>query len=144
MRLFLFPLLILLAVLSGCDDSQSKPPERPSWSFPAEGITKVKLRASRAAKAVVQTTPEATIKVSARPVLAANSYHAPDPVGRETPAHEWPFEIIASQEGSTLLLTIKGESIFRQHRYFLDALEIETPPGIEVIREHQAPATNSP
>lgn len=144
MRLLFSALLSALALLSGCKDTRNDPPQRLSWTFPAEDVSKIVLRAARAGQARIHTGPQAVITVSARPVLAPNGYHAPEPLGRETPAHQWTFEVAASREGKELLLTTKGETTFRQHRYFLDALEIETPPGVEVIREHQAPAKGSP
>jgi hypothetical protein len=145
MRFLLPVLLSCLGIFSGCGGTKVEPPQRRSWTFPADGVSKVKLHASRAANAVIRTAPKATtITVSGRPTLAANSYHAPDPADQKTPAHEWPFEMTASRSGRTLTLTAKGETTFRQHRYFLNALEIETPPGVEVVREPQAPAKAAP
>lgn len=142
---FLFSALLPFALLlSGCKDTRKGPSERLSWKFPAEAVSKVTLRTARAGHAMVRTGSQATITVSARPVLAGNGYHAPEPAGRETPAHEWPFDVIASRQGRMLVLTSKGETTFPQHRYLLDALEIEVPRGIEVVREHQAPAKGSP
>ena len=138
---FLLPALITLAgLLCGCGNTKPEPPERLTWTFPVDGISKLRLRASRATNAVIRESPKPVITVSGRPTLAANSYHSPDPAGKETPAHEWPFEITASREGRTLILTTRGETTFRHHRYFLNALEIETPPGVEVVREPLAPA----
>ena len=144
MRSLLSALLPALVFLSGCKDTRNNPPERLTWTFPAEGVSKIKLRAARAGQASVRSGAQVAITVSARPVLAGNGYHAPEPLGRETPAHQWAFEVAASRDGDFLLLTAKGETTFRQHRYFLDALEIEAPPGVEVVREHQAPSKDSP
>lgn len=144
MRSLLSVLLPVLVLLSGCKDTRKNPPERLTWSFPADGVSKIKLRAARAGHASVRSGPQTMITVSARPVLAGNGYHAPEPLGRETPARQWTFEVTDSREGDLLLLTGKGETTFRQHRYFLDALEIEAPSGIEVVREYQAPAKGSP
>lgn len=137
-------LFFALLLLSGCKDTRNAPPERLTWTFPADNVSKITLRAARAGHAVIRTSQTSMITVSARPVLAANGYHAPEPVGRETPAQEWAFDVAASRAGDRLVLTTKGETTFRQHRYFLDALEIEAPPGTDVIREHQTPSIGAP
>jgi hypothetical protein len=144
MRVLVPALLSLAGILSGCNNAKVEPPERLSWTFPTDGVSKVRLRASRASTAVIRTSSKPMITVSGRPTLAANSYHAPDPAGRETPPTEWLFDLTASREGRTLTLTAKGETTFRQHRYFLSALEIETPAGVEVVREPLAPVKAAP
>jgi len=144
MRSLLSALLPVLVLLSGCKDTRKNPPERLTWSFPAEGVSKIKLQAARATQASVRSGSQTIITVSARPILAGNGYHAPEPLGRETPARQWTFEVTATREGDALLLTSKGETTFRQHRYFLDSLKIEAPSGVEVVREHQAPVMGSP
>jgi hypothetical protein len=143
MRLSLLLLLLPIPLLSGCN-SHRPPPERLSWAFPAEGVSKLTIRASRAVRASIRHSPKPTITVSGRPTLAANGYHSPDPAGRETSAHEWSFGVTATRDKNAVTLTTSGETIFRQHRYFLDALEIEAPPGVEVIREPLSPIKGAP
>ncbi len=126
----LLPLLLLLA---GC----GHPPDERRWKFPSDGVSTVVLRAS-AARAAAVGVGSGAIVVAARPVLVAAGYHSHEPGPSLTPAAQWPLDFSAERKGATLVLSARGETRFPHHRYFLNAIVLRVPRGVEVRRETPA------
>ncbi len=106
-------------------------------SFPSAGITTVVLRASAAADASVAVVgPKVTsIKVSGTPAGGAKGYHSPDPNWKETSPTEWGLGFVARPFGATLVISSKNEIQYIHHRYTLESIHIDVPPGVAVVRE---------
>ena len=112
-------------------------PHRVVRNTSAEGISKVELRAWRAGSAKVIVESRADIQVSGQPAIAANGFHDPDPGEHETKPDEMPLDFNFARYGSISVIASNGEVTFPHHHYFLDALEVRVPEGVEVLRERR-------
>lgn len=135
-------LAVLLAICS-CRKAGAGP-VRLTRTFPAADTAQVTVSAWQAASAAVVVEPRGDIEISGVPRLAANGYHDPDPAGRVPSVDQWTFDFPARREGRSLVISSQGETLFPRYRYFLDALEIHVPPGIEVVRKKQSPVPGLP
>ncbi|MGV3532695.1 MAG: hypothetical protein ACO1QR_10030 [Chthoniobacteraceae bacterium] len=138
MRLYC-AILLLAVAFSGCQtpvDLAATSAGDGRWTFPASGIDTVILRAREAKQAqVIVTRLGGEIAVSARPEGGAKGYHPSDPTWRETPAHEMGMHFKARRYGNVLVISSAGEIFYIHHNYFLDRIQIFTPPGIKVRLE---------
>ena len=131
--------LLLAAALSASPGTSGGTAPRVTASFPTAGITAVVLRASAVADATVAVEPKATtIKVSGIPSGGAKGYHPPDPKWKETSPTEWGLEFVAKRFGATLVISTRNEIQYIHHRYTLESLHVDVPPGIAVVREPRA------
>ena len=131
--------LVLAAAFSGCQtpvDLDSTSAGDGRWTFPAPGIDTVILRAREAKQAqVIVSRMGGEIAVSGRPEGGAKGYHPSDPTWRETPAREMGMHFEARRYGKVLVISSAGEISYIHHNYFLDRIQIFTPPGIKVRLE---------
>lgn len=109
---------------------------------PAAGITRVILRADGAADAKVLTRPGDTVEVSGHPSGGAQGYHSSDPNWKETPASEWGLDFVCKAYGSTLVVSSKNEIHYIHDSYWLAAITVAVPPGVDVARERRTLSGN--
>jgi hypothetical protein len=131
-------ILLLAVAFSGCQTpvNLAATSDENRWIFPASGIDTVILRARRAENAeVIESRIGEEIAVSARPAGGAKGYHPSDPAWRETPAHEMSMHFKARRYGNVLVISSAGEISYIHHNYFLDRIQIFSPPGIKVRLE---------
>lgn len=124
--------LIVLVLVAGCVTHSAK---RISRSFPAEGITKVVVRAAEVESATFTNDLPSVVEISGLPSGTARGYHASNPNWRETPAERWGFDFVAKRRGSVLVISSKNEIGYIHHHYVLAELRVRVPPGVEVIRQ---------
>src|SRR5690349_3856586 len=109
---------IALLILTGCASQSAK---RITRTFPAEGITKLVIRAAEIQSATITTgAPPTTIEISGVPTGDARGYHPSDPNWRETPAERWGFDFVAQRHGDVLVVSTKSEIGYIHHHYVLD------------------------
>ncbi|HSB63847.1 MAG TPA: hypothetical protein VLJ18_06755, partial [Thermoanaerobaculia bacterium] len=76
-----------------------------------------------------------SIEVSGVPTGGAKGYHPSDPNWKETSPAEWGLAFVARRFGATLVISTKNEIQYIHHRYTLENLHVDVPPGIAVVRE---------
>jgi len=124
-----------MVMLVGC---ASKPAKSVTRSFPADGITKLVVRAAEIQSATITIgASPSTIEISGLPTGNARGYHPSDPNWRETPAERWGFDFVAQRYGDVLVVSTKSEIEYIHHHYILDGLRIRVPARIEVIRQQR-------
>ncbi len=129
----LLVLSLVMHALCGCSTTKSI-----TQAFPADGITKVILRASAADSATISSGASKTkIVVVGTPTGGAKGYHSPDPDWRETPPEKWGFAFVAQRFGSVLVISTQKEMSYIHHHYVLTDLSVRVPSGVEVIREQR-------
>lgn len=125
--------LIVLFVAAGCVTHSAK---RVTRAFPANGITKVIVRAAEVESATITTdSPPRTIEISGLPTGGARGYHPSDPNWRETPAESWGFDFVAQRHGNVLAISTKSEIDYIHHHYVTTELRVLVSAGVEVIRQ---------
>lgn len=109
-------------------------------TFPADGITKVVLRASAAKQVsiVARESSPASVRVSGVASGGARGYQPPDPDWKETPPAEWGLKFVARRFGDTLVVSSENEMHYIHHHYTLESIKLELPAGIEIVREPRA------
>ena len=123
--------------------AQSHAPEEPATnlvtrSFPADGITRLVIRAAQVKSATITTdAPRSAVEISATPIGDARGYHPPDPNWRSTPAQSWGLDFVAQRFGDVLVISTKNEMGFIHHHYVLDDLSIRVPAHVEVLRQER-------
>jgi len=116
---------IALLILAGC---ATQPAKRITRSFPADGVTKLLVRAAEIQSATITTgAPASAIEISGVPTGDARGYHPSDPNWRETPAERWGFDFVAERHGDVFVVSTKGEIGYIHHHYVLDGLRIRVP-----------------
>lgn len=135
--LLLLVLFTLVGCANGCTGSRwPVPARRITRTFPAEGVSKVIVRAAMVDSASIRADPQVTvIEISGLPAGGAKGYHPVDPSWRETPAQEWGLDLVAAQHGNVLVVSSKNEIGFIHHQYTLRDLQIRVPPNVEVVRQ---------
>jgi hypothetical protein len=127
--------IFAFAFLCGC---ASQPTKNVSQTFPADGVTKIILRAAGAGSAIVASdAPTGRVVVSGIPTGGAQGYHSPEPKWRETPPERWPFSFVVQRFGPVLVISSRGEISYIHHHYVMSDVRLRVPPGVEVVRQQR-------
>lgn len=104
-------------------------------SFSAAGVTTVILRASAAESARIGYRPPGSeIVVSGLPAGGASGYHPGSWWWSETSPRNWGLDFVARPFGPVLVISTRNEIGFMHHHYYLDAIALDLPEGLLVLR----------